>query len=59
MSLIALIIGTCLLVLGFWANNTYMAPPILRIIVNVVLIVIVLFVILSFFGFGNSFNLKL
>lgn len=50
MSLLQLLIGICLIVLGFWANNTYITPGIIRTAINVVLIIIVLVVILSFFG---------
>ena len=53
MSILQIVIGIILLVLGFWANNTYIAPGILRIIINIVLVLIVIFLILSVFGFGN------
>jgi len=53
MSLIAIIVAICLIGLAFWANNTYVSPPILRIIVNVILIIVVLIVLFSVLGIGN------
>lgn len=59
MNLIQIIIGVCLLVLGFWANNTYVNPGIIRIIVNIVLIIITIVVILAVFGIGGLGNIRI
>jgi hypothetical protein len=53
MSLITIIVAICLIVLAFYANNTWVSPPILRIIVNVILIIVVLIVLFSVLGIGN------
>jgi len=53
MSLISIIVAICLIALAFYANNTWVTPPILRIIVNVVLIIIVIVVLLSVLGIGG------
>jgi uncharacterized membrane protein (Fun14 family) len=53
MSILSIIVGVCLIALGFWANNTYVTPPILRIIINIVLVLIVIWLILSVFGLAH------
>lgn len=53
MSLITLIILVALIGIGFWANNAYVTPPILKIIINVVLFIILIILILRVAGIGN------
>lgn len=50
MSLIQIIVGVILLIFGFYANNTWITPGILRIIINIILIIIVIFLIITVFG---------
>ncbi len=59
MSILQIIIGVCLLVLGFWGNNTYVSPAPLKMIFNVVLIIITIIVILAVFGIGGLGNVRL
>ena len=58
MSIIQLLVGVILLVVGFWANNNYTVPNILRIIINIILVVIIVFLILSVFGLAHSLNAR-
>lgn len=58
MSIIALIVIVLLIIVGFWANNTYVSPPILRIIINVILVIILVVLILRVAGIGNLGNTR-
>lgn len=58
MTIAQILIGVILLILGFWANNTYIAPGILRIIINIILIIIVVFLILSVFGLTHAGSMR-
>lgn len=53
MTLIQLIAVICIIILAFWANNTWIQPGILRIIINVILIIIVIAVLLSVLGLAH------
>lgn len=54
MSVITLLILVLLIGGLFWANNTYIAPGILRTVFNVVLVIVSLFIILSVAGLIGS-----
>lgn len=58
MSILTLLI--VLIILGglFWANNTYIAPPILRIIINIVLLVVGIALLFSLTGFLDLRDLR-
>jgi hypothetical protein len=59
MSILTLIIILCVIAFGFWANNTYVNPGILRTIVNIILIIVTLVIILSVAGIGGSLNTRI
>ena len=59
MTILTLLIAICLIALCFWANNTYVTPPIVRIIVNVILIIICLAVLLNFVGWMPSMDSRI
>ena len=50
MSIITLLILILLIGGLFWANNTYIAPGILRTVINIVLVIISLVIILNVAG---------
>lgn len=58
MSILTIFVIILLVCLGFWANNSYVSPPPLRIIINVVLILIVLWIILSVAGILPLANVR-
>lgn len=58
MSILHLIIAVFAIALAFWANNTYIAPGIVRKVVNVILIIICLVLVLNVTGLINIVNMK-
>jgi hypothetical protein len=51
MSILTLIIGLVVIIIAFWAVNTYLpTDPPLRLIANIVLVVILILVVLAVFG---------
>lgn len=50
MNIITLIIGIIFIVIAFIANNRYIQEAIVRLIVNIILIIIVIWIILHLFG---------
>ncbi len=59
MTILTLIIVICLIVLCFWAVNTYVSPPIIKTILNVVLVIICIGFLLHVIGWMPNFNSKL
>ena len=54
MELITVIVVVVLIAVGFWANNTYVQPPPLRLAFNIILMVAIVLLIAALFG---GFNL--
>lgn len=59
MSILQLIVAIVVIALAFWANNRYIAPGILRIIVNIILIVICVLLVLMVTGLTGSLNTRI
>jgi hypothetical protein len=57
MSIITLIILILLIAAGFWANNTYVGPGLVRTLFNIVLMIVTIVIILSVAGvLGGASN---
>lgn len=59
MSILALIIVICVIALAFYANNTWVAPGLVRNLFNIVLMIVCIVVVLALTGLlGPVRNLR-
>jgi hypothetical protein len=56
MTILTLFFVIVIIALVFWANNTYVAPGVLRIIINILMIVISILILLQLVGWLPNIN---